>query len=68
MVIIYMVAAIVGAITIATLLGHHSLTLGVIAAPFGGSLVAGAVAVLAYTMHSLPHSELEVVPPGVVWC
>jgi hypothetical protein len=68
MVIIYMVAAIAGAIITASLLGQHSLTLGTLAAPFGGSLVAGATAVLVYAMHGLSSSEPEVVPPGVVWC
>ena len=68
MVIIYMVASIIGAIITATLLGHHSLTLGVLAAPFGGSLVAAATAVLVYAMHGLVHSKPETVPPGIVWC
>jgi hypothetical protein len=68
MVIIYMVAAIIGTISTATLFGQHSVTLGVLAAPFGGSLVAGAAASLVYARHSLLSSERETVPPGVVWC
>ena len=68
MVIIYMTAAIIGAIVTASLLGHYSLILGALAAPFGGSLAACATAVLVYAMHGLSSSEPEVVPPGVVWC
>ncbi len=68
MVIIYMVAAIIGAIITASLLGHHSLTFGVLVAPFGGSLAAGATAVLVYAMHGVSSSEPEVAPPGIVWC
>ncbi len=68
MVIIYMVTAIIGALITASLLGQHSLTLGALAAPFGGSLVAGATAVLICAMHGCSSSEPEVVPPGVVWC
>ncbi len=68
MTIIYMVAAIIGAIITASLLGQHSPTLGVLTAPFGGSLVAGAIAVLICAMHGCSSSEPEVVPSGVVWC
>ncbi len=68
MVIIYMVAAIIGATITASLLGQHSLILGVLAAPFGGSLVAGATAMLVFAMHGVSSSKPETVPPGIVWC
>jgi hypothetical protein len=68
MVIIYMAAAMSGAIITASLLGQHSLILGALAAPFGGSLFAGATAVLVYAMHGWSPSEPEIVPPGIVWC
>ncbi len=68
MTIIYMVAAIIGAIITASLLGQHSLILGAVAAPFGGTFVAGATAVLVYAMQGLSSFEPEVVPPGIVWC
>ncbi len=68
MIIIYMVAAFIGAISTALLLGQHSLILGVLTPPFGGTFVAGATAVLVYAMRGSSSSEPEVIPPGVVWC
>jgi branched-subunit amino acid transport protein len=68
MTIIYMVAAIIGAIITASLLGQHSLIWGALAAPFGGTFVAGATAVLVHAMRGLSSSEPEIIPPGVIWC
>ncbi len=68
MIITYMAAAIVGSVITVTLVGLYSLTLGVLVAPFGASLVAGTAALLVFAMRSLPASEPEAIPPGVVWC
>ncbi len=65
MVIAYMVASIVGGGATAALVGQHSLLLGLLAAPLGGSLAASAAAALA------PHRSPErhaVLSDDVIWC
>ena len=63
MIFIYMAASMIGGAATAALVGQHSVLLGLIAAPLGGSLSALAAAPLAAA-----GSRNEAVPPEVVWC
>ncbi len=65
MAIIYMVASIIGGGATAALVGQHSLLLGLLAAPLGGSLSA-----LAATPLALRRSPKRQALPSddVVWC
>jgi hypothetical protein len=65
MLVMYLVASILGGGATAALVGQHSLLLGLLAAPLGGSLSALAAAPLALRRFpkrpSLPSDD-------VVWC
>jgi hypothetical protein len=67
MIIFYSAVSLLGAVVTALLLGQHSLMLGLMAAPFGGSLSAAAAALILFRRSS-PHLSRRTVPPGVVWC
>ena len=67
MVIIYMVATIVGGAATAALFGQHGLLTALVAAPFGGSLMATATA-LFLVQRSPSSARSRDVPQGVVWC
>ena len=66
MLILYAAASILGGTATAALVAPHGLLLGLLAAPFGGSLAALAVARLALP-NSSPRAR-KAVPPDVVWC
>jgi hypothetical protein len=66
MVIVYMAASIIGGAATFSLVGQHSLLLGLLAAPLGGSLSALAATSLA--ARSPSPRERAAVPPEVVWC
>ena len=67
MIIIYMAVSIVGATITALLAGSQSWVLGLLAAPFGGSLLAAAVVFALGQRHSSSR-EVQTIPPSVVWC
>jgi len=64
MIIIYMAASIIGGTATAALVGQHSLLLGLLAAPLGGSL--SALAAIPLALGGLP--KRQSVPSDVVWC
>jgi hypothetical protein len=65
MLIVYLVASIIGGGATAALVGQHSLLLGLLAAPLGGSL--SALAAAPFAMHR--SSEWQALPSDdVVWC
>jgi hypothetical protein len=68
MVIVYSTVSLLGGLITAMIVGQHSLPLGILAAPFGGSLSAVAAAALVFGKGGSPAREREVVPAGVVWC
>jgi hypothetical protein len=68
MLLLYSAADLLGALVTALLLGQHSVLLGLMAAPFGGSLSIAAAAALILLRGGSPHLERKTVPPGVVWC
>ncbi len=65
MVIIYLASSLIGGAASAALIGQHSLLLGLLAAPLGGSLTAGAAALWA--ARELPLKKADI-PQGVLWC
>ncbi len=65
MAIIYIAAALIGNGVTLLLLGPYSIWLGLLAAPFGASLVLGATAVWAARMGR--SREAQTVPAGVIW-
>jgi hypothetical protein len=68
MVVFYSAASLFGALVTALLIGQHNLMLGLMAAPFGGSLSAAAAAALILFRRSSPPLKRKTVPPAVVWC
>ena len=68
MVIVYSTVSLLGGLITAMTVGQHSLPLGILTAPFGGSLSAVAAAALVFGKASSLAREQEAVPPGVVWC
>ena len=66
MIIVYMAASIIGGAATATLVGQHSLLLGLLAAPLGGSLAALVAAPLA--LQGSLSRKSHAIPPEVVWC
>ena len=64
MIIVYTTASIIGGAATVALGGQHSLLLGVLAAPLGGSLVALATALFALRRSS----RTQTAPPDVIWC
>ncbi len=67
MVIIYMVASVVGGAATAALFAQDGLLTALVAAPFGGSLMATATAL--FLVQRIPSSaRSRDVPQGVVWC
>ncbi len=68
MVIVYSAVSLIGGLATAMIVGQHNLPLGMLAAPFGGSLSAAAAAALVFGKASSLARDPEAVPPGVVWC
>jgi hypothetical protein len=69
MVMVYLVAAIIGGTATVSLVGQYSFLLGLLAAPFGASLLALATAlVLATVPLALRRSsKTQAIPPDVIW-
>jgi hypothetical protein len=65
MVVAYMVASIIGGGATAALVGQHSLLLGLLAAPLGGSVSVLAASVLA--LRSSPKRQIPL-SDDLVWC
>ena len=74
MMIIYMAVSVAGATITALLAGVYNPVLGLLAAPFGGSLLAAAAAFALAWHHSFSRQirassrETRGIPSGVVWC